>query len=56
MDDEGEINGTWRDMGIKGMWYMMGKFFKEFWSFLNQLVPGNLALCRFYSKHLALRK
>ncbi|EKM78021.1 hypothetical protein AGABI1DRAFT_76376 [Agaricus bisporus var. burnettii JB137-S8] len=39
MDEEGEINGTWRDMGLKGMWYMM----------------GNLALCRFYSKHLALQ-
>ncbi|KXN87226.1 putative indole-3-pyruvate monooxygenase YUCCA8 [Leucoagaricus sp. SymC.cos] len=39
MDDEGELNGVWRDMGFKGLWYMM----------------GNLALCRFYSKHIALQ-
>ena len=24
LDKEGEINGTWRDMGVKGLWYMMG--------------------------------
>ncbi|KAJ3506969.1 hypothetical protein NLJ89_g6569 [Agrocybe chaxingu] len=39
INEEGEINGSWRDLGYKGMWYMM----------------GNLAMCRFYSKHLALQ-
>ncbi|KAJ6515648.1 hypothetical protein C8R45DRAFT_957213 [Mycena sanguinolenta] len=39
LDEEGEINGCWRDLGIPGLWYMM----------------GNLAYCRFHSKHIALR-
>jgi cation diffusion facilitator CzcD-associated flavoprotein CzcO len=24
LDKEGEINGAWRDMGVRGLWYMMG--------------------------------
>ncbi|KAJ7490350.1 hypothetical protein B0H11DRAFT_2010164 [Mycena galericulata] len=39
LDAEGEIKGCWRDLGIPGLWYMM----------------GNLAYCRFHSKHVALR-
>ncbi|KAF8345500.1 hypothetical protein F5887DRAFT_1190190 [Amanita rubescens] len=39
LDKEGELNGTWRDLGVQGLWYMM----------------GNLALCRFHSKHVALQ-
>ncbi|KAJ7159293.1 hypothetical protein C8R43DRAFT_882040 [Mycena crocata] len=39
LDAEGEIRGTWRDLGVPGLWYMM----------------GNLALCRFHSKHVALQ-
>ncbi|KAF9007493.1 hypothetical protein BDQ17DRAFT_218727 [Cyathus striatus] len=39
LNDEGEINGIWRDMGYKGLWYVM----------------GNFALCRFHSKHIALQ-
>ncbi|KAF9459685.1 hypothetical protein BDZ94DRAFT_1380914 [Collybia nuda] len=39
LNKEGELNGAWRDMGVKGLWYMM----------------GNLALCRFHSKHVALQ-
>lgn len=39
LDDEGEFYGLYRDMGIPGLWCMM----------------GNLALCRFYSKHIALQ-
>ncbi|KAF8884029.1 FAD/NAD-P-binding domain-containing protein [Infundibulicybe gibba] len=39
LDEEGEINGCWRDMGVKGLWSMM----------------GNLAYCRFHSKHVALQ-
>eukprot|EP00753_Platysulcus_tardus_P018884 PLAT7028.1.p1 GENE.PLAT7028.1~~PLAT7028.1.p1 ORF type:complete len:650 (-),score=-151.71 PLAT7028.1:131-2080(-) len=39
ISEEGEINGAWRDLGIPNLWYMM----------------GNLAMCRFHSKHLALQ-
>ncbi|KAF7300095.1 Flavin-containing monooxygenase [Mycena kentingensis (nom. inval.)] len=39
LDAEGEINGAWRDLGIQGLWCMM----------------GNLALSRFHSKHIALQ-
>ena len=24
---EGELNGCWRDLGIPGLWYMMGRSF-----------------------------
>ncbi|EPQ61345.1 FAD/NAD P-binding domain-containing protein [Gloeophyllum trabeum ATCC 11539] len=37
---DGELNGVWRDFGVPNLWYLM----------------GNLAVCRFYSKHMALRK
>ncbi|KAJ7730607.1 hypothetical protein DFH07DRAFT_848634 [Mycena maculata] len=39
LNDEGEIHGAWRDLGVPGLWYMI----------------GNLALCRFHSKHVALQ-
>ncbi|KAJ7887426.1 hypothetical protein B0H13DRAFT_2534157 [Mycena leptocephala] len=39
LNAEGEINGAWRDLGVPGLWYMI----------------GNLALCRFHSKHVALQ-
>ncbi|KAJ6566754.1 hypothetical protein B0H19DRAFT_1138526 [Mycena capillaripes] len=39
LNKEGEINGAWRDLGVPGLWYMI----------------GNLALCRFHSKHVALQ-
>ncbi|KAJ7135908.1 hypothetical protein C8R44DRAFT_769283 [Mycena epipterygia] len=39
LDEEGEVQGCWRDLGIPGLWYMM----------------GNLAYCRFHSKHVALQ-
>ncbi|KXN81274.1 putative indole-3-pyruvate monooxygenase YUCCA4 [Leucoagaricus sp. SymC.cos] len=39
LNSEGEIHGAWRDIGVPNMWYMM----------------GNLALCRFHSKHIALQ-
>ncbi|KAG5720265.1 Flavin-containing monooxygenase YUCCA3 [Termitomyces sp. T112] len=39
LDPEGELNGIWRDLGVKGLWSML----------------GNLALCRFHSKHIALQ-
>ncbi|KAI9924890.1 hypothetical protein ASPWEDRAFT_40542 [Aspergillus wentii DTO 134E9] len=39
LDDEGELNAMWRPSGHPGFWYM----------------GGNLALCRIYSKFLALQ-
>ncbi|KAJ7648501.1 hypothetical protein B0H17DRAFT_1103099 [Mycena rosella] len=39
LDEEGEIKGAWRDLGIPRLWYMM----------------GNLHCCRFHSKHVALQ-
>ncbi|KAF8196444.1 hypothetical protein BJ912DRAFT_955187 [Pholiota molesta] len=39
LNEEGEINAAWRDTGVHGLWYMF----------------GNLALCRFHSKHIALQ-
>jgi len=39
LNEEGEINGCYRDLGYQGLWYIM----------------GNLALSRFYSKHIALQ-
>ncbi|KXN87227.1 putative indole-3-pyruvate monooxygenase YUCCA4 [Leucoagaricus sp. SymC.cos] len=40
LDDEGEFNGVWGDLGVPNLWFMM----------------GNLALCRFYSKRISLRR
>ncbi|TDL21200.1 FAD/NAD(P)-binding domain-containing protein [Rickenella mellea] len=39
LNDEGEINSVWRWSGVPGLYFMM----------------GNLALCRFHSKHVALQ-
>ncbi|BCR86265.1 putative flavin-binding monooxygenase [Aspergillus chevalieri] len=39
LDEEGELNGMWRPSGHPGFWYM----------------GGNLAICRIYSKFLALQ-
>ncbi|KAJ7930009.1 hypothetical protein B0H13DRAFT_2228389 [Mycena leptocephala] len=39
LDSDGELNGCYRFLGIPGLWYMM----------------GNLAYCRFHSKHVALQ-
>ncbi|KAI0294206.1 hypothetical protein BC826DRAFT_1012963 [Russula brevipes] len=39
LDPEGEIQSAWRDLGIPRAWCM----------------TGNFALCRFHSKHIALR-
>lgn len=40
LNSEGELRTAWRDSGVPNFWFMM----------------GNLAWCRFHSKHLALRK
>jgi hypothetical protein len=57
LDEEKEIRGLWRDLGIPHMWAMMGMSSgsANLIMNLNDLL-GNLALCRFYSKHVALRK
>ena len=40
LNAEGELRTAWREVGLPNVWYMM----------------GNLAWCRFHSKHLALRE
>ena len=40
LDEEGEINGCYRDLGFQGLWYIMGEF--ESWAELNKsfkLIP-----------------
>jgi len=58
MDSDGEIMGTWRYLGVPGLWYGMGTFDSSV-NFCRHAVlitlKGNLALCRFYSKHMAMR-
>lgn len=58
LNSEGEINGAWRDIGIPNTWYMLGGLTSVV--VLSRLVTekliGNLALCRFHSKHVALRE
>ncbi|KAJ7624512.1 hypothetical protein FB45DRAFT_1086278 [Roridomyces roridus] len=39
LNEEGEIYGAWRDVGVDGLWYM----------------TGNFAVSRFHSKHVALQ-
>ena len=40
LDRSGESSGAWRDIGIDNLWSMM----------------GNLAMCRYHSRHVALRE
>ena len=40
LDDACEVKGAWRDLGVDNLWCMM----------------GNLAMCRYYSRHVALRE
>ena len=40
LDGDGEPRGAWRDVGIDNLWCMM----------------GNLAMCRYHSRHVALRE
>ena len=62
LNEEGEINGCYGDLGCHGLWYIMGELrlnhglkFEQ-----NSLISfgyiGNLALSRFHSKHIALRE
>lgn len=60
LTDEGEIRGVWRNCGLPNFYYMMGMFFLQDLKRRNaHLFPrhiGNLALSRFHSAHIALRK
>ncbi|KAG1751337.1 uncharacterized protein EDB91DRAFT_1243608 [Suillus paluster] len=47
LDKEGELNSVWREVGGRGK---EGEALNGIWSMM-----GNLALCRFHSKHLALQ-
>ena len=40
LDDSGEPRGAWRDIGVDNLWCMI----------------GNLAMCKYHSQHVALRK
>lgn len=58
LDAEGEIKGAWRDIGLPRLWCMIGKPFFVFErekDVDDQCNVGNFALCRFHSKHTALR-
>ena len=61
LNNEGEINGVWRDLGIPNMWYIMGLFSSSFYFGVKMMIntcflTGNFALCRFHTSHVALRK
>ncbi|KIJ68134.1 hypothetical protein HYDPIDRAFT_107789 [Hydnomerulius pinastri MD-312] len=47
LDEEGELNSAWREVGGRGE---EGKDLAGLWCMM-----GNLALCRFHSKHVALQ-
>ncbi|KAG1751338.1 uncharacterized protein EDB91DRAFT_601217 [Suillus paluster] len=47
LDKEGELNSVWREVGGRGK---EGEALNGIWCMM-----GNLALCRFHSKHLALQ-
>ena len=40
LDGAGELRGAWRDVGVDNLWCMI----------------GNLAMCRYHSRHVALRE
>jgi hypothetical protein len=48
LDKEGELNSIWREVGGRGK---EGNALNGIWCMM-----GNLALCRFHSKHIALRE
>ena len=35
LNEEGEINGVWRDLGIPRLWYMTGAYLSFFWDGLQ---------------------
>jgi hypothetical protein len=57
---EGELGGAWQDSGVKGLYLHTGRLCR---ACVNPLIlvsdwcaAGNLAMGRYFSKHLALRK
>ena len=39
LNKEGELNGTWRDLGVPGLWYMMGMQFPQISAFTDEFTP-----------------
>lgn len=59
INEEGEVSGPYRELGLPGLWYMMGMPNRIRFSPVcasNYRETGSLQLCRFHSKHVALRK
>ena len=58
LDAEGEIKGAWRDIGLPHLWCMIGTLSSclgEGGEDTQLNHAGNFALCRYHSKHIALR-
>jgi len=43
LDEEGELNGVWRDLGVPGLWYMMGEFA---WVFEGSKLTSNALIIK----------
>lgn len=59
LDDEGELQGVWKDTGIPGLWVMMGQDESNLFvhrRLLTSSLTGSLQQSRFHSKHVALRE
>lgn len=61
LDEEGELNGCWKEFGVPRLWYISGKQYSHF-SYIRTIaesrlnLEGGLGHGRFHSKHVALRK
>ena len=57
-DTEGELNGVWRDLGVKGLWSMLGVPPSPILhsDLVEWSAGSSMMLSRFYSKHVALRR
>ena len=58
---DGESNSVWRWSGVPNLYFMMGMqktrlLFRVFMGNYSFMPTGNLAMCRFFSKHIALRE
>ena len=56
LDSEGEINGVYRDGDVPGLYIMMGELLVFARDLELTRSSGNLAICRLYSKYVAMRK
>ncbi|PPQ74602.1 hypothetical protein CVT24_004191 [Panaeolus cyanescens] len=57
LDEEGEMQGCFRDVGLQGLWSVMGTLSIVPRTEIEELTlpSGNFAHCRYYTKHLALQ-